>query len=240
MRLDDGEDASSSPTSAGSAPASSCWAATRATTTSRRGSASSRSSADFTAEHLRELARGRRAPAKAFLLNQERIAGVGNIYADEALFIARIHPLRPVGTLRGQQFEALREAVVEVARGGHRRARRDDRRLPPRRRRERRVPGPLPGPPARGRAVRALRGDDQEDPRGRARDLRLPALPARAARALGGEQVLEDARRGRPRAARGSRRSRARRRGSGGTSSGPVSATSSARPSGSFARLTSS
>jgi formamidopyrimidine-DNA glycosylase len=75
-------------------------------------------SADFTAEHMRELARGRRAPAKAFLLNQERIAGVGNIYADEALFIARIHPLRPIGTLRGKQFEELRAAVVEVLEAG--------------------------------------------------------------------------------------------------------------------------
>ena len=74
--------------------------------------------ADFTAEHIRELARGRRAPAKAFLLNQERIAGVGNIYADEALFISRIHPLRPIGTLRGKQFEELRAAVVEVLEAG--------------------------------------------------------------------------------------------------------------------------
>jgi len=75
-------------------------------------------STDFTADHIRELARGRRAPAKAFLLNQERIAGVGNIYADEALFIARIHPLRPIGTLRGKQFDELRAAVVEVLEAG--------------------------------------------------------------------------------------------------------------------------
>jgi len=75
-------------------------------------------SADFTADHIRELARGRRAPAKAFLLNQERIAGVGNIYADEALFVARIHPLRPIGTLRGKQFDELRAAVVEVLEAG--------------------------------------------------------------------------------------------------------------------------
>ena len=74
--------------------------------------------ADFTTEHLREIARGRRAPAKAFLLNQERIAGVGNIYADEALFLTRIHPLRPIGTLRGKQFEELRAAVVEVLNAG--------------------------------------------------------------------------------------------------------------------------
>ena len=67
---------------------------------------------DFTAEALRALASGRRAPVKAFLLTQERIAGVGNIYADEALFRARIHPLRPVGTLKRPQLAALRDAVV--------------------------------------------------------------------------------------------------------------------------------
>ena len=70
-------------------------------------------SADFTADALRALARGRKQPVKAFLLNQERIAGVGNIYADEALFRAKIHPLRQVGTLRRPQIEALRAAVVE-------------------------------------------------------------------------------------------------------------------------------
>jgi formamidopyrimidine-DNA glycosylase len=70
-------------------------------------------STDFTPEALRALARGRKQPVKAFLLNQERIAGVGNIYADEALFRARIHPLRPVGTLKRDQIEALRAGVVE-------------------------------------------------------------------------------------------------------------------------------
>jgi len=73
---------------------------------------------DFTADALRALARGRRAPVKAFLLTQERIAGVGNIYADEALFRARIHPLRPVGTLRRGQLESLREAIVETLEEG--------------------------------------------------------------------------------------------------------------------------
>ena len=43
----------------------------------------------FTVEHLRALARGRKAPIKAFLLDQRRMAGVGNIYADEALHRAR-------------------------------------------------------------------------------------------------------------------------------------------------------
>jgi formamidopyrimidine-DNA glycosylase len=72
----------------------------------------------FTAEALRALARGRRAPVKAFLIAQERIAGVGNIYADEALFRAGIHPLRPVGSLRRAQIEALRDAVVESLEAG--------------------------------------------------------------------------------------------------------------------------
>jgi formamidopyrimidine-DNA glycosylase len=75
-------------------------------------------SPDFTADALRALAQGRRQPVKAFLLTQERVAGVGNIYADEALFRARIHPLRPVGTLRRPQIEALRDAVVETLEAG--------------------------------------------------------------------------------------------------------------------------
>jgi formamidopyrimidine-DNA glycosylase len=73
---------------------------------------------DFTTDALRALARGRRAPVKGFLLNQERIAGIGNIYADEALFRARIHPLRPVGLLRRPQIAALRDAVVDALRAG--------------------------------------------------------------------------------------------------------------------------
>ena len=48
----------------------------------------------FTAAALRALARGRRGPIKPFLLDQRNVAGVGNIYADEALFRAGVHPLR--------------------------------------------------------------------------------------------------------------------------------------------------
>ena len=75
-------------------------------------------SPDFTAEALRAQARGRKQPVKAFLLSQERVAGVGNIYADEALFRARIHPLRPVGKLKRAQIEGLRDAVVESLEAG--------------------------------------------------------------------------------------------------------------------------
>jgi formamidopyrimidine-DNA glycosylase len=66
---------------------------------------------EFTGAHLRAMASGRRAPIKAFVLDQRRIAGVGNIYADEALFRARVHPLRAAGTLSRAQYEALREAI---------------------------------------------------------------------------------------------------------------------------------
>jgi formamidopyrimidine-DNA glycosylase len=75
-------------------------------------------SPDFTAEALKAQATKRKQPVKAFLLTQQRVAGVGNIYADEALFIAGIHPLRPVGTLKRAQIEKLRDAVVEVLNKG--------------------------------------------------------------------------------------------------------------------------
>jgi formamidopyrimidine-DNA glycosylase len=75
-------------------------------------------SADFTAEALRAQAARRKQPVKAFLLTQERVAGVGNIYADEALFRARIHPLRPVGSLKRAQIAELRDAVVESLEAG--------------------------------------------------------------------------------------------------------------------------
>jgi formamidopyrimidine-DNA glycosylase len=73
---------------------------------------------ELTGEALRRMARGRRAPVKAFLLDQRRIAGVGNIYADEALFRAGIHPLRPVGTLTRTQCDALALAVREALQAG--------------------------------------------------------------------------------------------------------------------------
>jgi formamidopyrimidine-DNA glycosylase len=73
---------------------------------------------DFTAEAMRASAKGRRAPIKAFLLDQRRIAGVGNIYADEALFRARIHPLKPAGALTRDQWALLRDEIVAVLEAG--------------------------------------------------------------------------------------------------------------------------
>jgi formamidopyrimidine-DNA glycosylase len=75
-------------------------------------------SSEFTGQHLRALARGRRAPVKAFMLDQRQIAGIGNIYADEALFRAGIHPLRPAGRLTAPQCARLRDAIEEALAAG--------------------------------------------------------------------------------------------------------------------------
>ena len=73
---------------------------------------------EFTTEHLYLQTRKRRAPIKALLLDQRRVAGVGNIYANEALFRARIHPLRAAGALTRRQVAALRDAVVASLEAG--------------------------------------------------------------------------------------------------------------------------
>jgi formamidopyrimidine-DNA glycosylase len=75
-------------------------------------------SAEFTAEALGAMAAGRTAPLKSFLLDQSRIAGVGNIYADEVLFRARLHPLSPAGSMKPEHHEALRGAVVAALEAG--------------------------------------------------------------------------------------------------------------------------
>ena len=73
---------------------------------------------ELTPELLLELAADRRAPLKSFLLNQERIAGIGNIYADEALFRARLHPLSPAGSMRLEHAEELRDGIVDALEAG--------------------------------------------------------------------------------------------------------------------------
>jgi formamidopyrimidine-DNA glycosylase len=75
-------------------------------------------SPEFTAAALGEMAAGRTAPLKSFLLDQSRVAGVGNIYADEALFRAELHPLSPAGSMKPEHLEALRDAVVAALDAG--------------------------------------------------------------------------------------------------------------------------
>jgi len=73
---------------------------------------------EFTPQALGEIAAGRTVPLKSFLLDQKGIAGVGNIYADESLFRARLHPLSPAGSMKPEHLEALRDAVVTALQAG--------------------------------------------------------------------------------------------------------------------------
>jgi formamidopyrimidine-DNA glycosylase len=68
----------------------------------------------FTGAWLFEHSRGRRVAIKNFLMNSHIVAGVGNIYANEALFRAGIHPARAAGRIGRTRFEALVTAVRDV------------------------------------------------------------------------------------------------------------------------------
>lgn len=68
----------------------------------------------FTCDALSAALHGRTASIKALLLDQSIVAGVGNIYADESLFRARIHPVRPAGELSGGEIANLHKAIREV------------------------------------------------------------------------------------------------------------------------------
>jgi formamidopyrimidine-DNA glycosylase len=77
----------------------------------------------FTPKELGTRLAGRRAPIKALLLDQRVLAGVGNIYADEALWYARVNPLRPGGELTAPELRALHRGVrkaleIGIARQG--------------------------------------------------------------------------------------------------------------------------
>ncbi|HSW58518.1 MAG TPA: zinc finger domain-containing protein, partial [Dehalococcoidales bacterium] len=74
--------------------------------------------ADFTPAVLAAILKDRATPVKSRLLDQRGIAGIGNMYADEALFTAGIHPLRPAGSLRRAEIARLHTAIQNVLRQG--------------------------------------------------------------------------------------------------------------------------
>jgi len=74
--------------------------------------------AEFTPQTLSKLLSNRTAPIKALLHDQNVIAGIGNMYADEALFAARIHPLRSGGSLCQDEVRRLHRAIQQVLRHG--------------------------------------------------------------------------------------------------------------------------
>ena len=73
---------------------------------------------EFTAAFLRKLLAGRTAPVKAVLLDQRRVAGLGNIYVDEALFQARIRPDTAAGEVSRGAVARLHVACREVLERG--------------------------------------------------------------------------------------------------------------------------
>jgi formamidopyrimidine-DNA glycosylase len=73
---------------------------------------------DFTVAELARRLANRRAPVKAALLDQRTAAGLGNIYVDEALWRARIHPLQPGRELRPAEVRRLHGAVRESLEAG--------------------------------------------------------------------------------------------------------------------------
>ncbi len=72
----------------------------------------------FTVAYLKRAVRARTRPIKAALLDQRVVAGVGNIYADEALFRASVHPARRAGQLSARQCESLHAGVLEALQAG--------------------------------------------------------------------------------------------------------------------------
>jgi formamidopyrimidine-DNA glycosylase len=75
-------------------------------------------SAEFTADWLQQHLVGRQSEIKRLLLDQSFVAGLGNIYASEALWHAQIHPLRAAGSLTVAEVERLQRAIVAVLGGG--------------------------------------------------------------------------------------------------------------------------
>ncbi len=195
--------ACSTSTRGGSGPANSCTARPPATSTSPRGSASSRSRRSSPRSICAALARGRTRADQV-------------VRARSATDRGRREHLRRRGAVPRRDPSAAASRAADAARsssGCDRRSRRRcsrdrgegrlDRRLPPHRRRPRLLPGPLPGPPTRRRAVPHLWAADPQARRRRPRDLRLRALPAASPTAApprrGGDQGLSERRRGRDR-----------------------------------------
>jgi formamidopyrimidine-DNA glycosylase len=74
--------------------------------------------AEFTPEVLRARAGKRTAPIKSVILDQTVLAGMGNLYTDEALHYAKIHPLRPANKLKPDDWRRLHAGIIEALRLG--------------------------------------------------------------------------------------------------------------------------
>lgn len=69
---------------------------------------------ELTVERFASLLSGRRGAIKSFLLDQRNISGIGNVYVQDPLFKAKIHPLRLIPTLRPREIQALYQSIQDV------------------------------------------------------------------------------------------------------------------------------
>jgi formamidopyrimidine-DNA glycosylase len=70
--------------------------------------------ADFSGDYLYQRSRGRKAPIKAFIMDSHVVVGVGNIYANEALFAAGIHPASRAGSISKARYELLAQEIINI------------------------------------------------------------------------------------------------------------------------------
>jgi formamidopyrimidine-DNA glycosylase len=68
---------------------------------------------DVSRDHFREMTRGQKGSVKAFLLDQSKLAGIGNAYVHDILWLARIHPLRKLNTLSDSEIDALWQGIQD-------------------------------------------------------------------------------------------------------------------------------
>jgi formamidopyrimidine-DNA glycosylase len=73
---------------------------------------------DFTVKTLTDIFHGRSAPVKAVILDQALVSGIGNMYADEALWDSRLHPARPASSLTPAEVKRLHASIIKVLKKG--------------------------------------------------------------------------------------------------------------------------
>lgn len=72
----------------------------------------------FTKEKFIQIIHSSTRPIKLILLDQKKIAGIGNIYANDALFLAKIRPDKPAKKLNNSEIKKLKEAIIRVLKAG--------------------------------------------------------------------------------------------------------------------------
>ena len=71
---------------------------------------------EFTGNYLYHLAQRRKVPVKTYIMNSHIVVGVGNIYANESLFLAGIHPTKPSGQISLERYQCLAKSIQQVLR----------------------------------------------------------------------------------------------------------------------------